>query len=462
LGYSQTNQGLLKLNYDYGTSDNNGNVKSQQISFQGLAHLFNQTYTYDSLNRLKSAVENQNGTQNWKQTFIYDRYGNRRFDTNNGNTTTLATGCATAICNPEINAQNNRLIGTTFDSAGNTTADASGQTFVYDAENKQGQVSNASGIVGKYFYDGDGKRVKKEVPATGETTVFVYDASGKLVAEYSTIVEPTATAKVSYLTNDHLGSPRILTNQNGQVISRRDFLPFGEEIQSGTGGRNSAQGYGGQDSIRQKFTGYERDTETDLDFAQARMYSYSFGRFSSPDPIMMTKERLADPQAINLYVYTRNNPLIYIDPNGEEFKGTDGKKVEIEIKDGQIIIRSSNASIDLIRLVGLINKSGSATALKQFDRLNAHKTMINFAFGDKDPQGGAYGRHQPHGKRPDGTKGALTFNDVTNKFEGEAEIVKDSNGNEVYAEATITVYEGEYKDAYGSDEVVSNVVEMNS
>jgi hypothetical protein len=39
----------------------------------------------------------------------------------------------------------------------------------------------------------------------GETTVFVYDASNKLVAEYSTLVEPTATAKTSYLTNDHLG-----------------------------------------------------------------------------------------------------------------------------------------------------------------------------------------------------------------------------------------------------------------
>jgi hypothetical protein len=188
------------------------------------------------------------------------------------------------------------------------------------------------------------------------------------------------------------------------------------------------------------------------------MYGYSFGRFTSPDPIMMTKERLADPQAINLYVYTRNNPLIYIDPNGEEFKGTDGKKVDIEERDGQLVITSNNASKDLIRLVGLINNSGSSKALSQFNRLNAHKTMINFAFGDKDPQGGAYGRHQPHGTRPDGTKGALTFNDVTNKFEGEADIVKDSNGNEVYAEATITVYEGEYKDAYGSD---TNKIEEN-
>jgi len=29
-----------------------------------------------------------------------------------------------------------------------------------------------------------------------------------------------------------LGSPRIITNELGQVKSRRDFQPFGEEISS--------------------------------------------------------------------------------------------------------------------------------------------------------------------------------------------------------------------------------------
>jgi RHS repeat-associated protein len=102
----------------------------------------------------------------------------------------------------------------------------------------------------------------------------------------------------------------------GKVISRRDFLPFGEEIQSGTGGRTTAQGYGGQDSIRQKFTGYERDAETDLDFAQARMYHKNHGRFTSVDPVFMMPDRQIDPQQINLYAYCRNNPLAFIDPTG--------------------------------------------------------------------------------------------------------------------------------------------------
>jgi hypothetical protein len=71
-------------------------------------------------------------------------------------------------------------------------------------------------------------------------TVFVYDAAGQLAAEYSTQIE-TESPKVSYLTTDHLGSPRIATDAGGGAISRRDFTAFGEEVVTAqrTGSRNS-------------------------------------------------------------------------------------------------------------------------------------------------------------------------------------------------------------------------------
>ncbi|MCV4784081.1 hypothetical protein OFM36_32080, partial [Escherichia coli] len=65
---------------------------------------------------------------------------------------------------------------------------------------------NPVNTIGVYEYDGDDRRVKKIVPGTGEVTVFVYDAGGKLVAEYSTQVASAQDAKVAYLTADHLGS----------------------------------------------------------------------------------------------------------------------------------------------------------------------------------------------------------------------------------------------------------------
>jgi RHS repeat-associated protein len=338
LGTTQEATDLLKLDHDYGTTSNNGNVLSQTITVPAVGANTGftavQTYTYDSLNRLKSAVENltpQGGSsvETWKQTFTYDRYGNRNFD--EANTTTLPKECTESgnpvvcqairpVVNPSIDDSNNRLStsdGYTFDASGNTTKDAQNRKFTYDAENKQVKVEsldeygNPISTIGEYFYDGDGKRVKKVVPSTGETTVFVYDASGKLAAEYSTIVE-TQNPKVSYLTADHLGSPRITTDENGQVISRRDFQPFGEEI--ATSQRTQGLGYAG-DTVRQKFTGYERDNETDLDYAKARMYKYSHGRFTAPDPLL-SSGRVENPQSWNRYTYVLNNPLLYIDPLG--------------------------------------------------------------------------------------------------------------------------------------------------
>lgn len=155
-----------------------------------------QTYTYGSLNRLNDAVESVTPTggsasQSWEQTFTYDRYGNRRFD--EGNTSMPASFSNPAVSNPTISTTTNRLTssGYTYDNAGNTTADAGGQSYTYDAENKMVAASNGGGTLGQYSYDGDGKRIKKVVPGTGETTIFVYDAGGKQVAEYSTIVETT-------------------------------------------------------------------------------------------------------------------------------------------------------------------------------------------------------------------------------------------------------------------------------
>jgi len=110
--------------------------------------------------------------------------------------------------------------GYTFDLAGNVITDAQGRTFNYDAENKQKSVSNSGGSLGTYFYDGDGKRVKKV--SNLETTIFVYDAAGKLVAEYSNQISPMP--QVSYLTSDALGTPRINTDANGTVIARHDYM----------------------------------------------------------------------------------------------------------------------------------------------------------------------------------------------------------------------------------------------
>lgn len=299
LGSGQNGSDLLKLDYTYGGTENNGNVRTQTITAPVLTQPLHQTYNYDALNRLGSVYETNNGAWMWWQYFGYDRFGNREI--------TWGVGAA------DLSFEGNKIATHSYDAAGNTTNDGRPCGITYDAENKQTTITEwYSGYINRYWYDGEGRRVKKEVQSTGETTVFVYDAMGKLSAEYSTILAPVQ--QTSYLTADHLGSPRINTDQNGSVTSRHDYLPFGEEI---TAQMSYLRNYYGGDSVRQKFTGYERDNESGLDFAQARVFSSSIGRFLSGDSVLNDSE-VADPMSWNLYAYVRNNPLKFVDPTGEQ------------------------------------------------------------------------------------------------------------------------------------------------
>jgi RHS repeat-associated protein len=136
---------------------------------------------------------------------------------------------------------------------------------------------------------------------------YIYGSSG-LVAT----IEPTNGTR--YTTADHLGTPRVITNSTGAVVSRHDYKAFGRELSAGVGGRTTAQGYV-VDNLRQKFTGHERDNETGLDFAQARYFASTQGRFTSPDPTLLSVNAF-NPQSWNRYTYVLNNPLLYVDPLG--------------------------------------------------------------------------------------------------------------------------------------------------
>jgi RHS repeat-associated protein len=56
---------------------------------------------------------------------------------------------------------------------------------------------------------------------------------------------------------------------------------------------------------------------TGLDYFGARHFHAGQGRFASPDPALKIEKRVLDPQHWNLYGYVRNNPLVFVDPNGE-------------------------------------------------------------------------------------------------------------------------------------------------
>jgi RHS repeat-associated protein len=348
LGASDTDFSKLRLNYGYGTgTTNNGNVLSQRIRISGSSPLDVTTnYTYDELNRLKSATESIGSVA---QTYDYDRWGNRAVRTGSY----IPNPALTPISNSTgdnlstlFNQTNNRIAisGYGYDLAGNLKQDpVTGSNplngMTYDAENRQVSYSRVGGGgATEYFYDGDGRRVKKvdNSVASSVTSVFVYNVAGQLIAEYTNSTSPpTGGGGTSYLTTDHLGSTRVVTRADGSVKARYDYLPFGEDLGSGVGPRTGAMGYGGGDQTRQKFTQKERDSESGLDYFLARYYSSAQGRFTSPDEFTGGPNELyyfaedasynptfyADlyaPQSLNKYQYGLNNPLRYVDPDGHQ------------------------------------------------------------------------------------------------------------------------------------------------
>lgn len=104
----------------------------------------------------------------------------------------------------------------------------------------------------------------------------------------------------------------MITDQYGAVTSRKDFSAFGEETV--TQERTQPLKYQ-PSNIRQDYTGYEKDGESGLEFAQARYYNPTHGRFTSVDPLTASASIL-NPQTFNRYTYVLNSPYKFVDPLG--------------------------------------------------------------------------------------------------------------------------------------------------
>jgi RHS repeat-associated protein len=123
---------------------------------------------------------------------------------------------------------------------------------------------------------------------------------------------------LSFYANQPSGTAHLIIDVNGYttedagtVLAYHVYYPFGEEATAFN-----------QDAEQMKFTGHERDLASpagagdDLDYMHARHCSPLTGRFLSPDPQDSAKR--SKPQSWNKYAYALNNPLRYVDPNGEE------------------------------------------------------------------------------------------------------------------------------------------------
>ncbi|HEV2224113.1 MAG TPA: RHS repeat-associated core domain-containing protein, partial [Candidatus Acidoferrales bacterium] len=187
-------------------------------------------------------------------------------------------------------------------------------TISYDGE---GRAVTASGGLGSgtYSYDGNGLRVEKVAGST--TTVYIFSGS-KVIAEYAGGAAPSSPTReyiyaggallaridssgTNYYHQDHL-SNRMVTNSSGSVVAEMGHFPFGESWYNAT-------------NDKLYFTTYEYDSESGNHYAMARYHVSRLGRLSAPDPIAGST---ANPQSLNRYSYSINDPANATDPSGAD------------------------------------------------------------------------------------------------------------------------------------------------
>jgi len=320
---SAPSQTLVSLSYVFDQEPGAGVVNNGNV-VQVVNNINNertQSYTYDELNRILTAQSQAtSGEHCWGNAFGYDIWANLLAKS--------VTQCAAEPLSVTVNTKNQITnTGFTYDAAGNMTNAGAG-VMTYDAENR---LTNAAGV--SYVYDGDGKRVKKSggmlywtgvgSDALVETnltdtgfTEFIFFAGRRISMHGDSGV-------VYHYVADHLGSMRVMSTATAPILQDYDYYPFG-------GTRVVVDLLGGQ---HYKFTGKERDGESGLDYFGARYYASGLGRFLQPDeftggpvdafssndpvpPGPLPYADMTNPQSLNKYTYTLNNPLRYTDPGG--------------------------------------------------------------------------------------------------------------------------------------------------
>jgi len=209
--------------------------------------------------------------------------------------------------------------GYPYDLAGNLQNDGN-HGYSYDAENRVSQVGPA-GSTAAYVYDAAGQRVRKT--SSAGTVDYIYDLAGHEVAEVSSAGVwnrgevyaggrhlATYDGGTTYFNHaDWLGTERARSSLAAMLCETIISLPFGD----GQAPKSVNVPCVPSDPSPMHFTGKERDAETGLDYFGARYNASNMGRFMTPDPLGGS---LVDPQTLNKYAYTRNNPVNLTDPTG--------------------------------------------------------------------------------------------------------------------------------------------------
>ena len=295
------------------------------------------SFTYDGLSRLKDAVYgegtslNQNRNRFNEQITGYDKMGNILGLLRYGQTGTDSYGL---IDNLNLTYHGNQL-QSVYDNATNCVfgngmefKDAAHETVEYEYDkngnlakdlnkkiseiqynilNLPSHITFADGNSIVYEYAADGSKVRTTHTINDNVTSTVY--CGNAVYENGSLTMLLNESgyysfqdnKFHFYIKDHQGNVRVVADETGKVDEVNDYYPFGGLMSNVC---NNVQSY--------KYNGKELDRKGGLDWYDygARHYDAMIGRWCAVDSLAEKYN------SFNVYNYCGNNPIRYVDPNG--------------------------------------------------------------------------------------------------------------------------------------------------
>jgi RHS repeat-associated protein len=302
---------LAKYTY---TLDKVGNRKAVTEMVDGKTRSI--AYTYDDLYRLtdEAIVDAVNG--NRTSHYVYDAVGNRDSKTVNGVTTTYGYDANDRLLTEKVGTATS--VSYTYDNNGSTlTKVENGVTTTYTWNDEKRMVSATVGstTTAEYVYNDQGIRVASKV--NGVETRYLLDEgiTANVWEEYATngtvqasyvygrdLISQTQANQTSYYLVDGLGSTRLLTDTQGQVLNSYGYEAFGQTVSQSGAASNKYQ-YAGE-----QFDGVLGDY-----YLRQRFYNTNSGRFGRMDTY---GGKVREPITLHKYLYANANPSMFTDPTG--------------------------------------------------------------------------------------------------------------------------------------------------
>lgn len=302
---SASNRILQNDAYTFNRS--NGNLTARVDKTRGLS----ENFTYDNLNRL---------TRFAGGAVAYDIKGNITQKEDVGNlfyyntpNKPYAVSKVDAFRKNAIPPRNQMVSYTSFERPSSIVENGNEALFVYDlaGSRKKMQLKHNGSIQLERYYLGD--RYEADYKnSLDKQTLYI---GGDAYSAPAVYVNQGNSWTLYYISRDYLGSITHVINSSGTVIQENSFDAWGRLRDPVT----RAAYLPGQEPVlflNRGYTGHEHLSQFGLINMNARLYDPAIGRFLSPDPFVQMPDF---SQNFNRYSYCLNNPLVYVDEDGELF-----------------------------------------------------------------------------------------------------------------------------------------------